>query len=76
MHPHLFRHLAGKLTLDAQPGAYGQVRDILGHKSVNTTTSYYAGMETKGALRRYDEQVLRLRDGDALPPAGARRRRA
>ncbi len=52
------------------------MRDILGHKSVNTTTSYYAGMEVKGALRRYDEQVLRLRDGDASPPQGARRRRA
>ena len=76
MHPHLFRHLAGKLTLDAQPGAYGLVRDILGHRSVNTTTSYYAGMETKGALRRYDEHVLRLRDGDALLSQGARRRRA
>jgi integrase len=76
MHPHLFRHLAGKLTLDAQPGAYGQVRDILGHKSVNTTTLYYAGMEAKGALRRYDEHVLRLRDGAASPPRGARRRRA
>ena len=77
MHPHLFRHLAGKLTLDTQPGAYGLVRDMLGHKSVNTTTSYYAGMETKGALQRYDEQVLRLRDGEASsPPRGARRRRA
>jgi hypothetical protein len=50
---------------------------MLGHKSVNTTTLYYAGMETKSALRRYDEQVLRLRDSsDALPSPGARRRRA
>ena len=77
MHPHLFRHLAGKLTLDAQPGAYGQVRDILGHRSTNTTTHYYAGMETKGALQHYDEQVLRLRgSSDASPSQGARRRRA
>ena len=76
MHPHLFRHLAGKLTLDAQPGAYGLVRDILGHKSVNTTTPYYAGMDAKGALRCYDEQVLRLRDCYASPPPGARRPRA
>jgi integrase len=77
MHPHLFRHLAGKLTLDAQPGAYGQVRDILGHRSVNTTTHYYAGMETKGALRHYDEHVLRLRgSSDAVPSRGTRRRRA
>ena len=50
------------------------VRDMLGHKSVNTTTLYYAGMETKGALRRYDEQVLRLREGEASPPRAARRR--
>jgi integrase len=65
VHPHLFRHIAAKLTLEAQPGAYGQARDILGHKSINTTTRYYAGMETKRALRQYDEYVLRLRAGDA-----------
>ncbi|HYI84429.1 MAG TPA: hypothetical protein VEX11_14615 [Acetobacteraceae bacterium] len=50
------------------------MRDILGHKSVNTTTLYYAAMEAKGALRRYDEHVLRLREGEASPPPGARRR--
>ena len=41
-----------------------------------TVQRYYAGMDAKGALRRYDEHVLRLRDGDASPPRGARRRRA
>ncbi|MGG5812485.1 tyrosine-type recombinase/integrase [Falsiroseomonas sp. CW058] len=78
VHPHLFRHIAGKLTLDAQPGAYGQVRQILGHRSVDTTATYYAGMEGKAALRHYDEHVLRLRHDDddrADAPQRSRSRR-
>ena len=70
--PHLFRHLAAKITLDANPGAYGQVQRILGHKSINTTMSYYTGAETQAAFRHYDALVMKTR-GD-LPatamPAG------
>ena len=38
MHPHLFRHFAAKVMLTAEPGAYGVVRLLHGHKSVDTTT--------------------------------------
>ncbi|MDQ3524898.1 MAG: hypothetical protein M3451_07585, partial [Chloroflexota bacterium] len=61
VNPHLYRHIAAQLILNHQPGAYGHARLILGHKSVNTTTSFYAGMETGAALQRYDEIVLQAR---------------
>ncbi len=68
VNPHLYRHIAAKLILDQQPGAYGQARLTLGHKSVATTTGFYAGMETRRAVQRYDEIVLQAR-GAALPAA-------
>jgi len=58
---HLFRHLAARLNLEARPGAYEDTRRLLGHASVDTTTAYYAGMETAGAVKRYDETVLGLK---------------
>ncbi len=54
MNSHLFRHLAAKLYLDANPGAYGLIRMLLGHKSVETTTAYYCGLEFGSAFVAYD----------------------
>ena len=42
INPHLFRHLAAKLYLEANPGAYGVIRLLHGHKSVETTTDFTA----------------------------------
>lgn len=47
--PHLFRHAAGKIFLDARPGQYEVVRRVLGHRSIETTTRIYAGAETRSA---------------------------
>lgn len=55
---HLFRHLAGMLYLMRRPGHYETVRQILGHRSVNTTTAFYTGLESKWAIRHYDETIL------------------
>ncbi len=74
VHPHLFRHIAAKLYLDANPGAYGVIRLVHGHKSVETTLQFYCGTETSAAMRHFDEHVLKLREH--LPPARARRPRA
>jgi integrase len=65
MNPHLFRHLAVLLTLQEQPGAYGQAALVLGHGSYNTTVKYYSIFETKAALEHYGRRILRLREGDA-----------
>ncbi len=58
MNAHLFRHLAGMLYLQHRPGAYETVRRMLGHRKLDTTTSFYTGLESKWAIRHYDEVVL------------------
>jgi integrase len=69
--PHTFRHAAGKIILDGNPGSYAQVQRLLGHKRLNTTMQFYTGMESKAALAHYDAQIMRLR-GEA---GGGRRRK-
>ena len=51
INPHLFRHLAAKLFLDANPGQYETVRQFLGHRTIVTTMRFYAGFETKAATK-------------------------
>jgi integrase len=61
VNPHFFRHLGASLHLDRRPGEYEAVRRVLGHKSINTTTNYYTGLDTAAAARRFDEGVLNRR---------------
>lgn len=61
MNVHLFRHLAAKLFLDANPGEYEVVRQLLGHKNLQTTIEFYCIFEITKALRRHDEVVLKLK---------------
>jgi integrase len=61
VHPHLFRHIAAKLFLDANPGAYEVVRRVLAHRSIDTTTGFYTGLETPAAVRHFDKTILHLR---------------
>lgn len=56
--PHQFRHLTGCLYLRQFPGEYETVRALLGHKRLQTTIQFYAGMETLEAARRFDAAVL------------------
>jgi integrase len=63
LNPHAFRHLSAKLFLAAHPGEYETVRLLLGHKSLNTTTQYYSGLEQADALRRYDALIDSYRNG-------------
>lgn len=69
VNPHLFRHLCAFLILQEQPGAYGLVQKILGHKNIATTINYYAGMEGPAAFRHYDALITGLRD-EAVTPIG------
>jgi integrase len=61
LNPHAFRHLAAKLILDEEPGAYGKVRLVLNHTSTATTQRAYAGAENAAALRHYDQTVINRR---------------
>lgn len=60
---HQFRHICGFLFLQRCPGDYEIVRVLLGHKSIQTTIQFYAGMETEAAIRRFDEAVHQTRRG-------------
>src|SRR5712671_4513291 len=61
IHPHLFRHITAKLFLDANPGSYEVVRRVLGHRSIETTTGFYTGLETPAAVKHFDKTILHLR---------------
>lgn len=50
---HVMRHLSGKIILDQDPSAMELVRILLGHKSIKTTHSYYAEVNSIIAQRRY-----------------------
>ncbi len=71
---HLMRHLMAFAHLDAYPGDYEGARQLLGHKQIETTIKFYAGMETASAFRRLDAVVMRLRNGDA--PHGSTQHKA
>jgi integrase len=60
--PHQFRHLAAKIALDANPGAHELVRQLLGHKALKTTTSFYAGVNTRRAGRAHAALIAELRE--------------
>ena len=62
INPHLFRHVMSKLFLDKNPGQHEVVRRVLGHKSIDTTISYYTGLETAAAVRHFDGTILKLRN--------------
>ena len=71
--PHQLRHLAAKIALDANPGAYELVRQLLGHTSLKTTTSFYAGVDTRRAGRAHADLIMKLRESE---PGRGRHRRA
>ena len=60
MNPHLFRHATSKIFLDRNPGEESVVQRVLGHKSIDTTTGYYTGLETAAAVRYFDATILKL----------------
>jgi integrase len=60
MNTHLFRHATAKIYLDANPGGYEVVRRVLGHRSSDTTSRYYTGLETAAAVRHFDDTILKL----------------
>jgi integrase len=64
---HQFRHLAGFLYLKANPGGHEVVRRLLGHRSIETTIRFYAGMEVAEAIRHYDCHIAKRRM-QTVPP--------
>lgn len=65
MHPHLFRHLAALFFLKAHPGNYETVRQLLGHRSIQTTIEFYAGCETENAFEQFHDLMFKRRNPHA-----------
>jgi integrase len=61
LNPHAFRHLAAKLILDAEPGAYGKARLVLNHASTAMVERVYGGSEKASAVRHFDKHILEKR---------------
>jgi integrase len=72
--PHQFRHLSAKVLLDAQPGAFETVRQLLGHKNDQTTVNAYAGIDSRRAARHH-QQLIDKAIADASLPRRRRQRR-
>jgi integrase len=54
---HQFRHLSAKVLLDAEPGSFETLRQLLGHKSLRTTVGAYAGINSRRAGRHHQRLV-------------------
>jgi integrase len=54
---HQFRHAAGALILKHRPGEYELVRQLLGHRSVQTTINSYVGLDSIRANELFGEIV-------------------
>ena len=61
VHTHLFRHFAAWNFLSENPGQYEIARQALGHKEIETTIAFYAGLEADAAARHFDNSALRVK---------------
>lgn len=59
---HQYRHAAAAMFLKHRPGEYELVRQLLGHKSVETTKRFYLDLETTMASEMYTQIVYRQLD--------------
>ena len=67
VNPHLYRHLVHLVVLNRYPGAYAMVSRILGHKSLRTAISNYAGEDIAIAMRAFQELVSDTMAGRTAP---------
>lgn len=62
VNPHLFRHFAAQTYLQENPGGHEVVRRVLAHKSMETTTSFYAGLDTRWASAHFAKTIAAQRE--------------
>jgi integrase len=54
---HQFRHLSAKRLLDAEPGSFETVKQLLGQKNLKTTVNFYAGIDSRRAARHHQHLI-------------------
>jgi len=70
--PHQFRHVSAKVMLNHSPGNFEGVRQLLGHHSVDTTSAFYAGIDSRRAARHHQRLIDEILN---TPPSGRQRKR-
>ena len=55
---HQFRHAAGAIILQRRPGEYELVRQLLGHRNVQTTINSYVGLDNIQASEIFTKIVM------------------
>ena len=66
---HQFRHAAGAIILLRRPGEYELVRQLLGHRNVQTTINSYIGLESIRASEIFSQLVMEQMDDRLLEAA-------
>jgi integrase len=61
---HQFRHAAGAIILKHRPGEYELVRQLLGHRNVQTTINAYIGLENIHASEIFSKIVMEHMDDE------------
>ena len=54
---HQFRHAAAAIYLKHHPGNYETVRQLLGHRDIQTTIRFYCGLETMQATEEFGKLI-------------------
>ena len=68
--PHQFRHVNAMVMLNHSPGNFEGVRQLLGHSSVQTTATFYAGIDSRRAARHHQALIDDILNA---PPSGRKR---
>jgi hypothetical protein len=73
---HMVRHFAAWRYLKEHPGHYEDVRRLLGHRNLATTTAYYIAFETEAVAARFDGMILKEKRETRLVAAAVLRQAA
>jgi len=68
INPHLFRHIAAAIFLEACPGGFEDLRRLLGHKTLQTTTRAYIRIENDASVTKFDKILDEMEETMGVKP--------
>lgn len=68
LNPHIMRHFTANIWLDAHPDDAETARQLLGHRSIDTTRKFYAGANQRCSFRQYHGLLDSMRAASADAP--------
>jgi hypothetical protein len=66
---HQFRHAAAAIFLKAHPGEYETIRQLLGHRNIQTTMNFYVDLNSIQATEIFSGIIKQRLDNKKLEPA-------